>query len=125
MLRGAVRDFLKLHPENAAIKKKSRGGSPHDCAIFTNSCCGIQRQRCGLPACRAAVTLLISLQMDAGRHHCQMMSSALSPRAACAVCQSAASALAGPQTPIDSTPTCPSIAQATSCLGNLKALVPV
>lgn len=28
MLRGAVRDFLKLHPDNAAIKKNRGEGVP-------------------------------------------------------------------------------------------------
>lgn len=41
-------------------------------------------------------------------------------RAACSLCQSPASTLTGPQTPVDSTPTFSSIAQATSCQGNLK-----
>lgn len=59
-----------------------------------------------------------------GQHCCQISSNE-PPCAACAVCQSPAYALTGPQTPVDSTPTCPTIAQATSCLGNLKALVPV
>lgn len=108
-------------------KKKMTANSQNvrfsECDVFTNCC---RQSSCGpAVACRSGrvwvvVTHLRYQQMDEGRHHCQN----ISIKPPCAECQSSASALTSPQTPVDSTPTCPSITQATSCLGNLKSLAP-
>ncbi|CAB1448542.1 unnamed protein product [Pleuronectes platessa] len=58
----------------------------------------------------AAVSVwLLITQMDEGQHRCQIAGH----RPPCGVCQSPASTRTGPQTPVDSTPTRPSMAQAT------------
>lgn len=56
------------------------------------------------------------------RVHLTIRKWVLSPWVVCAGRQSTASTLTGPQTPEDSTPTCPFITWATSCLGNLRSL---
>lgn len=74
-----------------------------------------RRSSCGTARRRRTASSCVHLQpcspMDEHRR-----------RTACAACQSPASVLTGLQTPVDSTPTCPSITQATGCLGNPGAL---
>lgn len=100
-----------------------------DCDVFTN-CCRLpavaQHQvRVCVYSLHATVLWPSLFPSRWTRVNTAVRSSATGPCAACTVCQSPASALTGPQTPVDSTPTCPSISQATSCLGNLKTLAPV
>ena len=89
-----------------------------DCDVFTNRCrppaAAHARVCVRVCACSRHVTMPppSSFPSRWTRVNTAVSSSASSPRAACAACQSPASALTGPQTHVDSTPTCPSIAQA-------------
>lgn len=88
-----------------------------DCDVFTNCCRLPAEARHQATVCvysQHATLLWPSLFPSRWtRVNTAVRSSATGPCAACAVCQSPASALTGPQTPVDSTPTCPSISQAT------------